>query len=343
MSILTLVHRVLFHERPHGNRTTKRFYGGMYFCTLVLALLLAASGGISAKSITYEFTLLDSFPEPPPGAIGGMTFVVPRGINNRGDVVGKMVEAWFPGDSFQSDVGFIYARGRYTLIQYPGARWTDLNAISNRGQIVGTALVDSRFVHFLYDRGRFTKLEVPGWPNGINNRGQIIGTISDPTDDERRGSYLFANGEVQTLEMPGSSGLSVSGINDHGEIVGAFRTIGAEFWHGFRYWAGEYSLIVSPDPNVRAWPADINNLGQIVGNFGKGFSTRGFIYDRGIFTSFFVPESMLCIGGEERGDTFAQAINDRGDVTEAGEAGIARWARPGGLWVTYHGDPVRRP
>lgn len=98
---------------------------------------------------------------------------IPFGINNRGDIVGS-----------QGTHGFLLSGGRFTSIEVPGSRFTDVRGINDRGQIVGFYLsVASQYHLFLYKDGKFTLIPLPEGSSpmagGINNEGEIVGSYSD--------------------------------------------------------------------------------------------------------------------------------------------------------------------
>jgi probable HAF family extracellular repeat protein len=92
------------------------------------------------------FTTLDA-----PGSNG---FTVAEGINNRGHIVGAGAD--------EATRGFVLIDGVYTLIEVPGAVWTDVYAINNKGEIVG-AYEDAEGIHgFLGTPARGAKAATPG-------------------------------------------------------------------------------------------------------------------------------------------------------------------------------------
>jgi hypothetical protein len=75
---------------------------------------------------------------------------------------------------------------------------------------------------------------------------------------------------------------------------------------GFLLDRGRYTAFEAPDPGVQLVPFDINDHGQITGEYLRPDSESGFVRDRrGRFTVFDVPGAM---------GTEAAKINDHGQV-----------------------------
>jgi probable HAF family extracellular repeat protein len=53
---------------------------------------------------------------------------------------------------------------------------------------------------------------------GINNSGEIVGTYADAT--LKGHGFLFKLGVFTIVDFPGASLTEVTGVNDHGQIVG---------------------------------------------------------------------------------------------------------------------------
>jgi uncharacterized membrane protein len=84
-------------------------------------------------------------------------------------------------DGNGSPHGYLLDRGVCTSIEVPGASGTQVNAINDRGQIVGIWEGPGAKIHgFLLENGKFTTIDAPGAApstatTGINDRGQIVG------------------------------------------------------------------------------------------------------------------------------------------------------------------------
>jgi probable HAF family extracellular repeat protein len=100
----------------------------------------------------------------------------------------------------------------------------------------------------------------------------------------RAASYSFT-----TIDRPGATDTYLYGINDIGGIVGGFP--------GFQYKNGVFTDIPAPRP------LDINNAGQIVGEYSTINGNAAFLYSGGVFTS--LPLSA------------ASGINDAGQIVGA--------------------------
>jgi hypothetical protein len=161
------------------------------------------------------------------------------GVNDRGWVVGGYVERGAPRNAdgtFQEYHGYLWKHGRFRTIDVPGAPGTELGEINNRGDIIGL-YADTRTGEqhgFLRDRrGRITEIDVPGGqytiPFGINDRRQIVGYTADVGPDGVptgiRGFALLkgVDGPVTRVDFPGAPQTAALGINNHGQIVGAYE------------------------------------------------------------------------------------------------------------------------
>jgi probable HAF family extracellular repeat protein len=203
----------------------------------------------------------------------------------------------------------------FTQIDVPGAMFTAAFGINDRGQIVGVFADAGGVVHgFLSDNGNFTQIDVPqiNFPDapgtqafGIRERGQIVGGFPDA-----RGAlhgFLSDQGLFTQIDFPGATETLLVGINNRGQIVGAFSTrdqiVGrfndlnnAAGSHGFLLDDGAFTPIDFPGA-LGTVAFGINDRGHIVGSFvdNRG-AVHGFLLDDGVFTHIDVPGATLSTG-----------------------------------------------
>jgi len=114
--------------------------------------------------------------------------------------------------------------------------------------------------------------------------------------------------QFTTIDVPGSTRTSISGINNAGQIVGSFITLG--IGHGFLKDGATYTTIEVPgaanNPGEYSTSAlGINDAGQIVGSFITLGNTHGFLKDGATYTTIEVPGAR---------STAAYGINDAGQI-----------------------------
>jgi uncharacterized membrane protein len=225
-------------------------------------------------------------------------------------------------------------RGSFTTIEPPTAVATKLGDINSRGEIVG-GFSDGAAVHnFVRDRrGRYTTFDPPGsggiavGTQDINDRGEVAGWYID-VEGTIRAFVRDRSGRFTPIAHPDASGTSpygpgtaVYGIDNRGEMVGAYAAGGKA--HGFvRDRRGVFTTVDYPGA-VDTQLLEINERGQAVGSYsdapgGLDTAPRNFILDRARrdYTPVNVP-----------GATYATAddINNRGEVVglSIDTAGIA--------------------
>jgi uncharacterized membrane protein len=158
---------------------------------------------------------------------------------------------------------------------------------------------------------------------GINNPGQITGTwidndavpTPDGTSDTGHGFVQDRRGHTTTFDVPGAAVTLPNGINDHGQIAGAFVDAGGAASPG-----SVHGFIRDPRGHITTFEvpfwrlhnvSDINDRGQIVGYYDQpGFAgSGGFLRDRdGTITNITYPGAAY---------TEVHGINDRGQLVGA--------------------------
>jgi probable HAF family extracellular repeat protein len=255
-------------------------------------------------------------------AVPGATGTLPRGTNNRGQIVGIYDDA--RGRSH----GFLWERGRYRTINHPRATGTTPEGfsgsgafdINSRGQIVGTYVGrDGRTHGYLWDRGRFRTIDAPDATDtaaySINNRGQI--TIQAESPDEPSLMFLLDDGEFTRIQVPGADFTLVHQVDNRGQVVGVYTNSDEpNVQHGFALNRGRYRTIDFRGTSVTGVNAS-NVRGQIVGYHVEGDATnptavRGAVLSRGRLRLLDAP-------GPPRGRaaTTVYDINDRGQIVGA--------------------------
>jgi hypothetical protein len=160
-------------------------------------------------------------------------------INNRGQIVGVYSDTSRDlGDRPDSDPtaptyklrGFLRdQRGRFTRLDFPGARSSQASGINDRGQILFIYGDDrSPLRGAVLSKGVFTRFDAQGaqitFPFGLHDRGQIVGySVSDPADLTTVRGFLLAEGAkgpFTTISRPGATVTVPTGINNRGQIVG---------------------------------------------------------------------------------------------------------------------------
>ena len=140
------------------------------------------------------------------------------GINNLGQIVG-----------ISGPDGFLFTDGQFTTLNLSDDTRTIPYGINDAGQIVGSLGPFG----FIYDGRSTTLLEVPGSNHtearGINDAGDVVGFFNEQRRDPATGeNLLFAHGflwtgdRYVTLDVGDSIDTQSYGLNDRGQIVGAF-------------------------------------------------------------------------------------------------------------------------
>lgn len=150
----------------------------------------------------------------------------------------------------------------------------------------------------IIDLGRFQSTASVG-ASDINNQGIAVGGSFFSVST----TPVYWDGTLRALPLlPGDNNGGVEGINDFGVMVGSSGTSqsgSATIWRN-----GMPSAL--PAPNGRGtlgW--DINNAGDVVGQFTSNFRDRAFLVESGASTYI----DLGTLGGD---DAVAYAINDSG-------------------------------
>jgi uncharacterized membrane protein len=194
----------------------------------------------------------------------------------------------------------------------------DPRGINNRGDIAGVWTAPNRIGHgVLLSDGTVTFIDAPAaeclpqFPEfanayGVNDRRQVVGqyltNVLGPTGCEQVGhGFFWSDGVFTTIDAPGGGILTLTGINNAGDMVG-FVEGGGGFQGGVLVSHGTFTALpLHPDSLDFPIPFGINDRGDIVGDIGGD----AFLLSRGRYTLWRVPES---------GFTEARGINDRGDI-----------------------------
>jgi hypothetical protein len=191
-------------------------------------------------------------------------------------------------------------------------------ALDNSGKVATTSLVTSYVATDLI-YGTFFPISIPGSASstpgvvaqGMNDLGDVVGRyrIAGNPANQTSGFLRRENGVIETFTHPTHLSLSISDINNHGDMVGETRSDFSVFGmiRGFSYSSGVYSEISFPG-SVLTRAYGINDAGAIVGQFQNADAVnRPFVFSGGVYQEL-APVSPL--GGLQ--SALATGISDTG-------------------------------
>jgi hypothetical protein len=206
------------------------------------------------------------------------------GLNDRGVTVGfwsDMNNANMVNDNF----GFYSIHGRdFHTVNFPTADNStppvnQLLGVNDRNVAVGfytDAAGNSHGYEYDISSAGFQEITIPGATSvtatAINNRGAVAG-FDNNADGIVEGFLLHDNGDVTPLAFPGATMTQAFGVNDGGEVVGAYElgSGGTATMHGFS-WTLKAGFQTVDDPNGVGTTTinGVNDEGQLVGFYVDG-------------------------------------------------------------------------
>jgi PEP-CTERM motif len=234
----------------------------------------------------------------------------------------------YPIQAGMMTIGSPITSGGYTFTNFDfspltgTATGTNVNGISNNGQVVGTT-VDvngaSTFTNFSGVLGSLTLLNTGGGQTafGINSAGTVVG-------GNGTNAFILPNGgSLQDLTNPAGA-INAFGINDNGNIVGQYTSGGNT--PGFILASGSSTTFttINQPAGVSADVINaqgINNSGRVVGFYlGNDGQVHGFLVTMpstpGTITATAVADPLIPPVAGEPGATFVFSqllgINDKG-------------------------------
>jgi hypothetical protein len=261
---------------------------------------------------SYSYTLID----PPFGPGGtGNRYVSVSQVNDLGQVLGTVNRL---GTGYRAGVTdsepFLYANGKYTLLDVPGASSTTARLLNNAGAVIGSYQDAAGISYsFVYQDGRYQDITVPGaaFTSVLqsSSSGKLLGTYFDSSglhpfiDDKGTDIVLSVPGATSTY-VANTYGSFTSGpsINDSDQVIGTYTDSAGS--HAFLYSNGNYTTLAVPGSQSTTL-SEINNGGQVLGTYTDPSGTHSFVYTNGMYTETAFPGA---------GSTTASAINDAGQV-----------------------------
>jgi len=250
-----------------------------------------------------EFTTIDV-----PGSLVGATGTLPtaaRGINPEGDIVGSFTApvssapatspAYCPAlGSTYCIKGFLYSRGKFSLVLFPGHVGAIAQRITPTGDIHGCLHdfdMGSTMFGFAITRFGDTSLQLDGgeladptqsvpasMENGATPDESIrVGLYVDLTTGFNHG-YVVRNGVLRTYDVPGPLQTNIYDINPSGDFVGIYIGSGGHR-HGFLQPADGSAPITLTYPGaVHTRAYGINPGEDVVGHYiDTSGTTHGFL------------------------------------------------------------------
>jgi len=205
---------------------------------------------------------------------GGISFY---GVNSAGAAVG-----WCTSTKTGLDTGFMYAKGKFTPVNFPKSNGTQATGINDKGEIVGLYLDSANATHGFSKIGtKYKDISVKGETNtvawGVNNAGQITVYATNSAGDFD--SFLVTGKTFKNINNPNAKGglgtiVHTPAPNTKGEIDGTYyNSAGTEM--GWLLHKGKYYDVVDPGGVSRA--DGLNDKSELVGRYGSGtFGGTGF-------------------------------------------------------------------
>jgi hypothetical protein len=166
------------------------------------------------------------------------------GINSSGTIIGnrrlRFIRRLFTGQLRSTgERGFVISHGATRYL--PGF----VNAINDRGEMVGGTISNGRVVAAVFNNGiPSVILGSPSSAVGINSAACVVGSYQ-PADSNRRRIFSWsANSGAFDLTPHGYCYAEAAAINDRGDILGFGETVSGES----RY------FLLTPDPNGALTP-----------------------------------------------------------------------------------------
>jgi len=233
---------------------------------VIAILLLSASlmSEINAQtytSVAYAYGNI-AFP--------GAMLTIANAVNDSNIIVGSFF------DANSSVHGFVYGKGHYQQVDYPGSSETEVLGINDSGDLVGVYQIAGplNFHGFLRHEGQFTTIDAPQAEFGtkifgINKDMVMVGSFDDSQ------GFIVKSGSFTVFNAPQLPGeafqTQLNGINNVGWISGQVSSGGA--WRGF--WFRERDLdFLQPIGSSDNQVTGMNARGDIVGCHD---ATSGFI------------------------------------------------------------------
>lgn len=206
----------------------------------------------------------------------GAYYTALTGINNAGQMSGQQCGGAAP----LLCTAFLRDGNTFTTYGYPGAIFTYANGINNSGQIAGAYRVQvvvgpntvQDFDHGLFiDGNTATAFDVPGAYStslsDVNDDRVLVGSYVELIDSWpgfRYRGFSKTEDTLTLIDYPGAVLTIVTGINDSGQIAGYYSDQYG-YSHGFIKSGNTFTSFDSLGADT--YPEDINNLGDIVGNY----------------------------------------------------------------------------
>jgi hypothetical protein len=181
------------------------------------------------------------------------------------DPSGKVVVGGYRTED-QAVHGYVFAKGAFTTIDYPGAAFSIGTGINGRGEIVGWWEEANGIQHgYVKWHGVFTTTDVPEALStritGINASGDIVGAFD--ARDGRSPGFVRRSGKFTAIEpSPGADFTVAKGISSSGDVVGYWD--GRDGSHGFLLSHGRYTKIDFPG-STGTGVAAVNDEGTMLG------------------------------------------------------------------------------
>jgi hypothetical protein len=238
-------------------------------------------------------------------APGTVLSTIARGISPGGDIVGSFTAPVSPAPAGSSAYcpkvgstycikGFLYRRGKFSLVLFPGQVGTIAQRITPTGDIYGClhgADMMGSMYGFGMTRSAISSLQADGgelvdpthsvpasMENGATPDARIrVGLYVDMATGFNHG-YVVQDGVLQTYDFPGPLQTNIYDVNPKGDFVGIYIGAGGHR-HGFLQPADGSAPVTLTYPNAVHTRAFGINPGQaIVGHYmDASGNTHGFL------------------------------------------------------------------
>jgi hypothetical protein len=262
-------------------------------------VLLAGAGAVAvgmlagaARAGSFVYTSFD--------IVGGQLASDATDINDAGQVWGSYA------DASNNQFAFVYAGGTTTSIAvlpsnssgvYTGR--INANGLAT-GAVYDGMVKPQRYQPFTYDTNSSAatiysiKTTYGSFPLGINNAGSIVGwTVGKAANAPFKG-FDIVGGAIGKVTVKGSKSTNPTGINDAGQICGAYVDAGG-VQHGFLL-TGKKLTTIDPAGSTDTWASFVNNAGEVGGYYSDSQnSTHGFTLNGGVIATANYPGAVQTV------------------------------------------------